>query len=70
MAEINVFKGTSLPLLRSMEGMVTMAVYEASLAPPMLPIAIETSKTRIKTAASTAREVGRGHFNVKQVVQI
>jgi hypothetical protein len=53
-----------------MEGMVTMAVYQAFLAPPMLPITIETSETSVKTAASTAREVGREHFKVKQVVQI
>jgi hypothetical protein len=37
-----------------MKGVVSMAVYEAALAPPMLPITIQTSELSIKAAASTA----------------
>jgi len=53
-----------------MEGVVSMAVYEATLAPPMRPIAIQTTKPAFETATSTAGQVGWGHFEIKEVGQI
>jgi hypothetical protein len=53
-----------------MEGVAIMGVYEAALAPPMWPITIQTSKPAFEAATSTAREVGWGHFQVEEVVQI
>jgi len=53
-----------------MERVVDVAIYEATPAPPMGPITIQTSEPRFETATNTTRGVRWGHFEVEEVVQV
>jgi hypothetical protein len=69
-AKGDIFKGPIHPLLRAMEGMLSMAINEAGLTPPVQPITIQTAKPSFNVATSTAHKVGRRCFQVKKVIQI
>jgi hypothetical protein len=45
-----------------MEGVLSMAFYEAGLAPPMWPITIQATKLSFKVATSNTCKVGWGGY--------
>jgi hypothetical protein len=66
----NIFEGTIFPLLRPMEGVLTVTFDEASLAPPIGPITISTAKLGFCLSTSRAIWVGWAKFKVEKMPQI